>query len=104
MLVAPCAWSSPPPTVCRRTAPPTISGTSQVGQPLTAFPGAWTGAAPITYPYLWQRCDAAGANCTSTGVTTITYALSSADAGGTLRVVVTATNGVPPNGTATSAP
>src|SRR5207253_8688135 len=86
------------------TSPPTISGTAQVGQTLTANPGTWTGTAPITYSYLWQRCDATGANCASTGVTTTTYALSSADAGGTLRVVVTAANGVPPNGTATSAP
>jgi len=94
----------PPPAPPTNTSPPTISGTAQVGQTLTANPGTWTGTAPITYSYLWQRCDATGANCASTGVTTTTYALSSADAGGTLRVVVTAANGVPPNGTATSAP
>ena len=86
------------------TSPPTISGTAQVGQTLTANPGTWTGTAPITYSYLWQRCDAAGANCASTGVATTTYPLTSADATRTLRVVVTATNGVAPDGTATSAP
>jgi hypothetical protein len=86
------------------TSPPTISGTAQVGQTLTANPGTWSGTAPITYSYLWQRCDAAGANCASTGVATATYPLSSADATRTMRVVVTATNGVAPDGSATSAP
>ena len=52
------------------TSLPTISGTAQQGQTLTANPGTWTGTAPITYSYLWQRCDGAGANCASTGVAT----------------------------------
>ena len=85
-------------------SPPAISGTAEEGKTLTTTNGTWTGTAPITYSYLWQRCDAAGANCASTGIATTTYALSSADAGATLRVKVTATNGVAPNGTATSNP
>src|SRR5207245_4233 len=91
------AVQSPSSTAPVNTSPPTISGTAQEGQTLTAAPGTWTGTAPITYSYLWQRCDGAGANCASTGVTTTTYALSSADAGGTLSVVVPAAHGVPPN-------
>ena len=86
------------------TSPPTISGTAQAGQTLTAAPGTWTGTAPITYSYLWQRCDSAGANCASIGVTTGTYALTGADVDHRMRVVVTAANGVAPNGTATSNP
>ena len=45
------------------TVRPTISGTAQVGQSLTAGPGSWTGTQPITFAYQWQRCDAGGAAC-----------------------------------------
>jgi hypothetical protein len=73
-------------------APPTVAGTAQQGQTLTATPGTWS-AADATVGYQWQRCDAAGANCAAVpGATTSTYAVTSADAGTTLRVVVTATN------------
>jgi len=40
------------------TAPPTVTGTTQVGQTLTAAPGTWTGTPPISYGYQWQRCIA----------------------------------------------
>ncbi len=74
------------------TTPPTIAGTAGVGQTLTANPGTWTGAA-ITYAYAWQRCDADGAGCVPiAGASAATYVVADADAGGTLRVVVTATN------------
>ena len=86
------------------TSRPTISGTAQEGQTLTAAPGTWTGTAPITYSYLWQRCDSAGANCASAGVTSASDTLVNADVSHTMRVVVTAANGVAPNGTATSSP
>jgi hypothetical protein len=73
-------------------SPPTITGTAQQGQTLTATPGTWT-APDATFGYQWQRCDAAGANCVDVpGATTSTYAVTAADAGTTLRVVVTATN------------
>jgi hypothetical protein len=45
------------------SSPPSISGTAQVGQVLTADPGSWTGTQPISYGYQWRRCDSAGANC-----------------------------------------
>jgi hypothetical protein len=73
-------------------SPPTVTGTAQQGQTLTATAGAWT-AGDATFGYQWQRCDAAGANCADVpGATTQTYAVTAADVGATLRVVVTATN------------
>jgi hypothetical protein len=73
-------------------APPTVTGTAQQGQTLTATPGTWS-AADATVGYQWQRCDAAGANCAAVpGATTSTYAVTAADVGTTLRAVVTATN------------
>jgi hypothetical protein len=73
-------------------SPPTVTGNAQQGQTLTATPGTWT-ASDATFGYQWQRCDAAGANCVDVpGATTSTYAVTAADVGTTLRVVVTATN------------
>jgi hypothetical protein len=84
------------------TAPPTITGTTTVGSTLTVNPGTWTGTS-ITFAYQWQRCDAAGANCTPiTGATSTTYVLANEDATHTLRVAVTATDSTGPN-TVTSA-
>jgi Abnormal spindle-like microcephaly-assoc'd, ASPM-SPD-2-Hydin len=70
------------PTITAGT--PTISGSPEAGQTLTADPGAWTGASSFAYD--WQRC---AASCTSTGHTGTTYSLGAGDAGGRLRVVVT---------------
>lgn len=76
------------------SSPPTISGTAQDGQVLTASPGSWSGTPPITYAYQWQRCDTSGGSCAGiTGATGTTYTVASADVGHTLIVVVTASNG-----------
>jgi hypothetical protein len=76
------------------SAAPTISGTPQVGQTLTANPGTWNSSTTPSYAYQWQRCDTAGNNCQSiSGASAQTYTVQSADVGFTLRVVVTATNG-----------
>jgi hypothetical protein len=76
------------------TAPPTISGEARDGETLTADPGTWTGTPPITYAYHWLRCQADGGGCAEIdGATAQTYTLVSADAGSTIRVAVTATNG-----------
>jgi hypothetical protein len=75
------------------TAAPTISGTPQVTQALTATPGTWSSDTTPTYTYQWQQCDASGNSCSAiAGVTTTTYTVRSTDLAKTLRVVVTATN------------
>ena len=74
------------------TQPPTITGSTVVGEKLTANPGTWTGSG-VTFAYLWSRCDAAGAGCADiTTATQSTYTLVTADAGKTLRVKVTGSN------------
>jgi hypothetical protein len=99
--------TTPPPTTTTsttaapaNTSPPTVSGTAQDGQTLTSGTGSWSGS-PTSYGYQWQRCDSSGANCAGiAGGTSSTYAVQTADAGSTLRVTVTATNGA---GSATAA-
>src|SRR5207248_256507 len=83
---------STPPAPPANTALPTISGTAQQGQTLTSSTGTWTGN-PTSYAYQWRRCDSGGASCVDiAGSTASTYVVAQADVGGTLRVVVTATN------------
>jgi hypothetical protein len=79
--------SSPP----VNTSLPTISGTAQSGQTLTANPGSWSGTQPINYSYQWQRCNSSGTSCT--GIATgPTYTTTDNDVNSTLRVAVTASN------------
>ena len=74
------------------TALPTISGTPQVGQTLTAGNGTWTGN-PTSFAYQWLRCNPGGSSCVNVANgTQRTYTLVGADAGRTIRVRVTATN------------
>ena len=74
------------------SALPAISGTEQVGQQLTASTGTWS-ASPISFTYQWRRCNASGSACVDLGgATGSIYMAVAADAGSTLRVVVTATN------------
>jgi polysaccharide biosynthesis protein PslG len=75
------------------TVAPTISGSAQVGQTMTATTGTWSGTAPISYAYQWQRCNSAGASCTSiSGATSPSYTLTSDDNGSTVLIQVTASN------------
>ena len=85
------------------TTPPAVTGTPVDGQTLTADPGAFSGTGPLTYDYQWQRCEADGTDCADIpGATGATYDLVSADVGGAIVVVVTATNAAD-SATATSA-
>jgi hypothetical protein len=84
--------------------PPSITGTPQQSQTLTAQNGTWTGTGTISYRYQWLRCNRNGTGCNEiSGATERTYMVRGADVGNTLRVRVTATN---PDGStsATSAP
>ena len=81
------------PAPTRRAAVPTITGTAQVGQVLTANHGTWTNS-PSSYGYQWQHSgngttwtNASGSRRDDPPPTPST----SADAGTTLRVTVTAT-------------
>jgi predicted actin-binding protein len=77
----------------QRTASPTIAGTPQQGQQLTASTGNWNGAQPMTFAFQWQRCDANGDACVDIpGATAKTYVPQTTDVGKTLRVRVAAKN------------
>jgi GH25 family lysozyme M1 (1,4-beta-N-acetylmuramidase) len=79
------------PSAPRATTPPTIAGTAQVGQTLSAQVGAWTGA-PSAFAYQWRRCSAAGTGCASIAAAGgSTYTLTPDDLGSTVSLVVTAT-------------
>ena len=73
------------------TGPPTVSGTAKVGQTLTVSNGTWTGA-PTAYAYQWQRCTSSTSCADIASATSQTYKAVAADAGRTLRAVVTASN------------
>jgi hypothetical protein len=93
---APTATVVGPSTAPTNTVAPTVTGTPQVDQALTAAPGTWTGTQPIAFAYQWQRCNASGAACANiagAAAQAATYTVVTADAGATLRVVVTGTNG-----------
>jgi hypothetical protein len=72
---------------------PTISGSLEEGQTLTANPGAWAGTAPFAFAYHWQRCSILGGSCEDIpGATSSTYSISVLDLASTLAVVVTVSN------------
>ena len=90
LVVAGLSQAASPPV---NQSPPTISGTPQVGQTLTADVGKWGGATPITYSYDWRRCDSNGGSCASiSGSNDKSYVLKPVDSGNTLRVRVSAKN------------
>ena len=91
------ATSKPTELVSANTEPrnrtrPSITGTPQVGEELTADPGTWTGGVR-SFAYQWERCDTSGANCIDVpNANGKAYGVRMADVGHTMRVQVTATN------------
>lgn len=89
-FAAPSAVQQYAPT---NTTRPSISGTAQEGNTLTANPGTWSGDQPIVFTYQWLRCNASGASCVAIpNADDQTYRVASADVGDTLRVNVTGRN------------
>ena len=78
------------------TAPPTITGTPEVGKRLTAHPGEWD-TAGLHFAYQWAADGVAIPRATDRR-----YTVRSADQGKEITVTVTATKGDLPPGTATS--
>jgi hypothetical protein len=75
------------------TTPPAVVGTLFPGRQLTANIGSFGGDAPISTTFVWQRCDATGADCrTIPDAKKIVYFTKPADIGYTIRLSVTATN------------
>jgi hypothetical protein len=75
------------------TGAPSISGSLQEGQALTADPGAWVGTGPLAFAYQWLRCSIAGGGCKEiAGATEATYRPGTLDLASNLAVVVTASN------------
>ena len=73
------------------TTPPTLSGTPQRSQNLTATVGAWNGIGN-TYTCQWQRSSDGSTWTNIAGATGFTYAVAVADEGDVLRAVITAHN------------
>lgn len=75
------------------TDKPSISGTAVVGSRLQANRGTWTGDDPITYSFVWLRCNQQGQNCSEIqGANDADYEIRDSDVGRTIRVRVFARN------------
>jgi hypothetical protein len=83
--------SIPPAGAPQNTSLPTISGTTTLGQVLSANVGSWSGN-PTSYSYQWQRCTANSSCSSVSGATAHTYTLGSTDVKHEMRVVVKAIN------------
>jgi hypothetical protein len=75
------------------TSLPTVSGLLKLGKELSASTGSWSGTTPMTFGYQWQLCNPLGGGCANIAkATSSTFVLGALDVGGTLRVIVTASN------------
>ena len=89
------AWNrnAPPPEPPYNVDYPSISGTAREGQTLTGSEGEWGGATPISFGYVWVRCDANFNTCNPIeGATSRSYTLAGADVGSRLFLLVRASN------------
>jgi Subtilase family/Ig domain of plant-specific actin-binding protein len=93
------ALSAPTPAIQTPIQPPAnviapaLAGVAQVGQPLSANSGAWSGTAPLTVTIEWLRCDGAGDGClVVAGASGASFELGAEDVGRTLRIRVTVEN------------
>ncbi len=73
---------------------PIVTGLTVTGQTVQADEGLWKGTT-LSYSYQWELCEASGSGCTEIkGAESPSFLIPDGDAGDTLRVIVTATNGV----------
>jgi tripartite motif-containing protein 71 len=84
---------TPPALAPTNDVAPSVFGEPYVGETLSALPGRWSGLPPLIYTYQWQQCGAGGGGCIDIAeATNATYALTEADSGTTIKVVITASN------------
>jgi hypothetical protein len=83
--------TEPPSMLSAPMVVPPASAPAAVGATLTAQPGTWGGAQPVTFTYQWARCDTAGCAAIA-GATAATYVLVKADLGKKIAFTVTASN------------
>ena len=75
------------------TTEPSITGTARVGSRLEANRGQWAGDTPITYSFVWLRCNDKADNCAEIqGANDTSYEVRDADSGRTIRIRVVARN------------
>ena len=78
-----------PPPAPNNQSQPTLSGAAAVGQQLSCSPGAWSGSPSFSYQFV-RSTSAGDVGVASNGPAA--YIVSTADAGTSLRCIVTATN------------
>jgi sugar lactone lactonase YvrE len=80
-------------SVLVNTTAPSISGTPESGQTLTAQPGGWSQSTGVSFAYQWQSCDRLGSHCQDIeGATSSAYTLGTAEVGEALHVLVSASS------------
>jgi hypothetical protein len=85
-------------------AVPSISGSAEQGQALTAGTGTWSPTA-TALAYHWAQCNAAGADCVAiSGAAGTTFTLPASAVGATVRAIVTGSNASGAGAAAESAP
>ena len=76
------------------TSIPLVGGAALVESLATVQPGSWTGRQPISFSYVWMRCNTAGGECAAIGALGRSYRLTASDVNHRMRVNVTARNAV----------
>ena len=93
-----------PPAPPANLTPPTITGTIESGQTLTAHEGTWSNA-PTAPQWQWLRCSGVGRFCSPiAGADKQTFTLGVEDVGATIEVSESVENGVARSASADSAP
>jgi outer membrane protein assembly factor BamB len=84
---------------------PSVDGSPDDGAQVAADVGVWTNL-PTSYSYQWESCSPSTgcADISGTVAKTANYTVQDTDVGSTLKVIVTATNGVGDSTSVTSSP